>query len=93
MSQTNHLQVRPENSVHIHPGETLTLQCREEGNEGEQHKYKEMNFFLQHVGNTNIQTYSVFLNFTQIVVLIAFAYIIWHLYICSVDCIYIYISD
>ncbi|KAK9958647.1 hypothetical protein ABG768_010757 [Culter alburnus] len=33
MSQTNHLQIRPENSVHIHPGETLTLQCKDEGNE------------------------------------------------------------
>lgn len=45
MSQTNHLQIRPENSVHIHPGETLTLQCKDEGNEGEQHKYKEISFY------------------------------------------------
>ncbi|XP_073707132.1 uncharacterized protein [Garra rufa] len=31
MGQTNRLQVRPENSVHIHPGQTLTLQCGDEG--------------------------------------------------------------
>ncbi|XP_016402923.1 uncharacterized protein LOC107735876 [Sinocyclocheilus rhinocerous] len=33
MGQTKHLQVRPENSVHIHPGQTLTLQCGDEGDE------------------------------------------------------------
>ncbi|XP_077050048.1 uncharacterized protein LOC143696984 [Siphateles boraxobius] len=33
LSQTDHLQVRAENSVHIHSGETLVLQCRDEGNE------------------------------------------------------------
>ncbi|XP_056121903.1 uncharacterized protein LOC130100449 [Rhinichthys klamathensis goyatoka] len=33
LSQTNHLQVRPENPLHIHSGETLVLQCRDEGNE------------------------------------------------------------
>ncbi|XP_067276052.1 uncharacterized protein [Pseudorasbora parva] len=32
MSQTNYL-VRPENSLHIHSGETLILRCRHEGNE------------------------------------------------------------
>lgn len=43
LSQTNHQQVRPENSIHIHSGETLVLQCRDEGNEGEQHN---ISFFL-----------------------------------------------
>ncbi|XP_050991432.1 uncharacterized protein LOC127181007 [Labeo rohita] len=33
MGQTNRLQVRPENSLHIHPGQTLTLQCGDEGDE------------------------------------------------------------
>ncbi|KAG1930773.1 uncharacterized protein LOC120473712 [Pimephales promelas] len=34
-SQTNHIQVRvrPENSLHIHSGETLVLQCRDQRNE------------------------------------------------------------
>jgi len=44
-SQTNHMQVRvrPENSLHIHSGETLVLQCRDQGNEGEQ---LNISFFL-----------------------------------------------
>ncbi|XP_051953368.1 uncharacterized protein LOC127623139 [Xyrauchen texanus] len=32
--KTNPLQVNPINSVHIHAGHTLELQCRDEGNEG-----------------------------------------------------------
>lgn len=36
-SQINRLQVRAENSVHIHPGQKLTLRCQGEGDEGEQH--------------------------------------------------------
>ncbi|XP_059362967.1 uncharacterized protein LOC132101781 isoform X2 [Carassius carassius] len=32
-SQIKRLQVRPENSVHIHPGQKLTLQCQSEGDE------------------------------------------------------------
>ncbi|KAL1257187.1 hypothetical protein QQF64_012732 [Cirrhinus molitorella] len=33
LGQIKHLQVRPENSVYIHPGQTLTLQCGDEGDE------------------------------------------------------------
>lgn len=32
-SQIKRLQVRPENCVHIHPGQKLTLRCRSEGDE------------------------------------------------------------
>ncbi|XP_016311659.1 uncharacterized protein LOC107665341 [Sinocyclocheilus anshuiensis] len=32
-SQINRLQVRPENSAHIHPGQKLTLRCQSQGDE------------------------------------------------------------
>lgn len=74
-SQINRLQVRPENSVHIHPGQKLTLQCGGEGDEGEQHK------------NTRVSFYSML----EVYHLIPFSSLLnaklLHFLHCSVDCI------